>query len=50
MKDALHVHHDESLDDLFEDAQYLLRGELLILLFEVIQQIAVLAVLHDDLE
>lgn len=50
MEDALHVHHDEGLHDLLEDAQYFLRSELLILLLEVVEEVAVLAVLHDDFQ
>ena len=50
VEDALHVHDDEGLHDLLEDAQDFLHRQLLVLLLEVAQQVAVLAVLHDDLE
>jgi hypothetical protein len=44
----LDIHHDECLNDLLEDPQNLLHGKLLVLLLEVVEQIAVLAVLHND--
>lgn len=48
VEDALDVHDDEGLDDLLEDAEYLSNRQLFILLLEVVEQIALLAVLHDD--
>lgn len=48
VEDALDVHHDKRLHDLLEDPQYFLDGELFVLLLEVVEQVALLAVLHYD--
>jgi hypothetical protein len=45
---SLDIHHDKGLNDLLEDPQNLLHGKLLVLLLKVVEQIAVLAVLHND--
>lgn len=50
MEDALDVHDDECLNDLFEDSENLLDCELFVLFFEIVEQVAFFAVLHNDLE
>jgi hypothetical protein len=47
--DSLDGHQDEGLEDLFEDGEYLFRRRILVFV-EVAHEVALLAVLHDDLQ
>ena len=50
MEHSLDVHDNEGLGDLPEDANDLLHRKLLVLALVVVEQVALLAVLHHDLQ